>query len=275
MQPVIEHIFHPTDLSDAGRPAFAHALALAVRSKARLTLLHASEAEEASLSGFPGVRDTLVQWGLLQPGARRDSLTELGIGVRKVAAGGQDPVDACMEYLEHHPADLIVMASGQHAAAARWMGASVSEPLARKARTAVLFVPHGCRGIVDAASGCTRLQRILIPVAIDPSPHAALAWSAAFGATLGAAGAEREHIAYHAGKSMPSFDPALKMGARFTELTEDSDIVEGILGAAHRMSADLVVMQTMGHDGMADKLLGSRSERILRRLHVPLLMLPS
>ena len=40
--PVIDHILHPSDLSEASQVAFAHALKVALISGARLTMMHVS-----------------------------------------------------------------------------------------------------------------------------------------------------------------------------------------------------------------------------------------
>jgi nucleotide-binding universal stress UspA family protein len=43
MEPFAPGILHPTDFSEASRVAFAHALAIALAQKAKLTLINASE----------------------------------------------------------------------------------------------------------------------------------------------------------------------------------------------------------------------------------------
>jgi len=75
VRPFVEAVFHPTDFSEASQVAFAHALAIALYRKARLTLLHvAPDLAEDDWRGFPPVRATLERWGLLeegkQPGGR-------------------------------------------------------------------------------------------------------------------------------------------------------------------------------------------------------------
>lgn len=123
------------------------------------------------------MRQTLERWGLLPPGSPPSAVPSLGIDVHKVIAHERDPVSSVLRYLNTHPADLIVLASHRHADGAHWLRKSVSEPVARKAAQATLFVPHGVEGFVSRRDGAVFLQRILIPVA--PAPRAQPAVAAA------------------------------------------------------------------------------------------------
>jgi nucleotide-binding universal stress UspA family protein len=58
--PFIQSVVHPTDLSAASQRAFAHALAVALVRRARLTLLHVdADDDRPDWSEFPAVRTTL------------------------------------------------------------------------------------------------------------------------------------------------------------------------------------------------------------------------
>ena len=52
------------------------------------------------------------------------------------------------------------------------------------------------------------------------------------------------------------------------------DASEVILDAVYREHADLIVMGTQGLGGLRKLLLGSTTERVLRRTHTPLLAVP-
>ena len=67
----VESVLHPTDFSEGSRVAFYHALKAALMAKSRLTLLNVSPDGTADWSGFPGVRETLERWGLLEKGSPR------------------------------------------------------------------------------------------------------------------------------------------------------------------------------------------------------------
>src|SRR4051812_29673600 len=92
LAPVIRHVLHPSDFSDASRTAFAHALKAALIAKGRLTLIHMTEDPKSDWSAFPGVRETLERWGILPAGSPREAVSELGIDIAKIIGHGPDPV---------------------------------------------------------------------------------------------------------------------------------------------------------------------------------------
>ena len=65
------------------------------------------------------------------------------VQVRETIAEMNDPVKAVLGYLEHHRVDLIVLATRQRDGGVRWLGKSVSQPIARTAWQMTLFIPGG------------------------------------------------------------------------------------------------------------------------------------
>lgn len=266
-------ILHPTDLSVASRTAFRHALKLALVTKAKLSILHVCEEDqdEADWSAFPGVREQLERWGVLPQDSTMDDLSGLGLRIRKVSAQGSDPVAVCLDHLERHAADLLVMATSQREGPLGWPHTSVAERLARASQRPSLLVPQDHAGIV-LADGGIRLSNVLVPVAKSPAPQVALGAAGSICGLL-ALGAVSLTL-FHAGRStdMPDVLPASTPTLRWREQVVERDVVDGIVEAA-RVN-DLVVMSTYGRKGAVDALLGSTTERVLRRVHCPVLAIP-
>ena len=146
---MLDRIFHPSDFSQASEVTFAHALKLALIAGARLRIMHvALSQDDRHWSDFPGIRATLVRWGLLPEGSAREAVAQLGLNVDKILARLADPMDSILHYLDEHPADLIVLATHQRAGVARWLHSVVAEPVARRARTMTLFIPQGVQGFI-------------------------------------------------------------------------------------------------------------------------------
>ena len=272
----ISHIFHPTDLSPASVRAFHHALRLALALRAKITIMHvaASEVEEAG-ARLPGVRETLVAWGVASAERVDEALTELGVGVRKVVDHGEEPLRACSRYLEKHPAELIVLANGQHEGGFSWLADSVSEPLAREAGIPALFVPPYCQGFVGDKDGQLFLANVLLPVAKDPRPGPAMDLLTDLADALGLRALQL--TLFHAGdqQSMPGLRIPDRRGIVQEVICRETDTVNGIVETATQAGADLMVMTTKGHDGFMDMLRGDTTERVLRRAPCPLLAVPA
>jgi len=273
----MRHIFHPTDFSPPSDVAFVHALRLALACVGSLTLFHYARGEEQEDDphGFPGVRDTLARWGLLPPNSPREAVASaLGLHVRKVEVGGDDPTDAILGYIGRHPADLIVLATHQRGGAARWLEREVALPVARQSRIPALFVPPDAAGFVDAASGEVRLHRILLPVDRRPHPRTAIELVPALVEVLAAAPAAVELLHVGTLATIPRVQLPESGGLTWTTRLMEGAVVEEILEAEVERAADLLVLATEGRRGFLDALRGSTTEQIVRRARCPVLAVP-
>ena len=270
----IESIFHPSDFSDASEIAFAHALKYALVTKARLAMLHVTADSEDEWLDFPGVRDTLQRWKLIPQGSPRSAVGDLGLNIRKVVARSRNPVKACLEFLETHPADLIVLAVRHHEGRMRWLDRSVGEPVARGAGQITLFIPHGAEGFVSRADGSVSLRNILIPVASKPRPQPAVEAVARLIRNLQLPAGTVTLL--HAGPEggMPPVEIPQGTGWNWNRVARDGDPEDTILQTADELAAGLIVMTTDGPDGFLDGLRGTTSERVLRRARCPVANLP-
>ncbi|MBI4520341.1 MAG: universal stress protein [Gemmatimonadetes bacterium] len=273
---VLTRIFHPTDFSPASDAAFVHALKLALASHSSLTIFHFARGAEAEDHGheFPQIRETLTQWGLIQPQSPRDAVGALGLRVRKVEVEGDDPTAAVLDYLGDHPADLMVLATYQRSGVARWLYREIASPLVRRSALIALFVPPGADGFVDFHTGRVRLQRILLPIDQHPHPGPAIEMLPAImrGFHQGTVTVELLHVGTAA--TMPRFHLPKADGWIWTTRLTQGDPVDEILRAAAD-GADLLTLTTEGRRGFFDALRGSTTERIVRGARCPVLAVPT
>jgi len=271
---IIESVLHPTDFSEGSLIAFHHALKAALAAKSRLTLLHVSTDGTSEWSDFPGVRETLERWGELPKGSPKAAVSKLGIEPSKVLADRGEPVEAVINYLEKHPADLIVLSTSRRDGRIPWLGKSVSEPVVRKAGEMTLLIPGDVAGFVSAKDGSVNLKKILIPVAQTPRPEPALKAAARFVHKLNCS--EGTFMVLHVGTSntMPALRFPEVPGWTWKKELRTGEVIACIVKAAKEFEADLIVLATDGRNGFLDGLRGSHSERILRYGVAPLLTVP-
>lgn len=268
-------IFHPSDFSEASDIAFSHALRIALVTGARLDLLHVSSSGASDWLNFPAVRATLERWRLLPNGSSIGDLAKLGIDVNKIVVPGQNPIAASLDFLETHPADLIVLAVHQYEGRTRWMKQRVGEPIARGAGEMTLFLPEGTRGFVAREDGAVSLRNVLIPIAHQPRAEPAVE---AAGLMVRSLGIETGTFCLlHAGHpaEAPPLAARCPAGWAVTRLAREGDPAEVIVSTAESIAADLIVMTTDGPQGFLDALRGSTSERVLRRTPCPVMCLPA
>ena len=271
----MNHIFHPTDFSEASEIAFAHALKLALSMNAKISLMHVAEnGEHADWHDFPQVRNTLERWQLLGKGSDKADLKALGIDALKVFGDKHDPVQSVLHFLHDHHASLIVLATHQFDGRARWMHRGVAGPIARHSHEPTLFVPHGIDGFVSLHDGSVKLKNIVIPIDHHPHPQLAVDAAARMAGKL-----ECEEVTFtllYVGLSEnpPQVFPVEKEGWTWKKVTLDVPVVDTILWTVNQVAADLIVMTTAGHHGFLDALRGSTTELVLRHAPCPLLAVP-
>lgn len=277
--PSFRAVLHPTDFTAGSDVAFIHALKIATSASGggHFTIIHADPAGESDphRPEFPSVHSNLERWGLLSPGSHsEDVFNELGVAVDKVNARGSNVVNAINDYIATHPVDLLVLATRGRDGLPRWIRPSVSEGLARLAKTTTLFVPTGARSFISADDGAAQLRKILIPVATEPTPHAAVDAACALARMLSGEAVRIELL--HVGEGGTNPAPRLVTDDQFTcqFLLRTGDLIEEILAAALDLQADLIAMSTYGHHGFLDALRGSTTEQVVRRASCPVLAAP-
>jgi len=275
--PFIRTVVHPTDLSPASERAFAHALAVALVRRARLTILHVAADDRPDWGEFPAVRATLERWGLLRPGSSREAVFEqLGVKLTKRTISGQSPARAVVDYLDEAPADLLVVATEGRDGGAGWLHGSVAEAMARRSKTMTLFVPaQADRSFVSLADGALTLNNLLIPVDRTPDPSAAIEFARRM-ADIGGDGKSTISL-LHVGAEidMPRVEAVDGDRWTFSRMRREGEPVTEILAASEILGADLIVMPTAGRAGVFEVLRGSTTERVLRQTRCPLLAVPA
>jgi len=268
-------IVHPTDLSRTSEAAFFHALKLGLAAHAHLSIAHFHDyatQRAPTLSAFPHVRDTLVRWGLLPSGAPQRAVSDtLGLYLSKGEFRAMNPEAGLAHLLKDRNAEFMVLGTRGLTGLRQLFKRSFSEELARDARIPTLFVPEGVAGFVDAESGRARLDNLLIPVAEDPDPMAAIEVAIRLCKLLDQKA--RLHL-LHVGGGRAS-EPRVAGDVVFDQIVRQGPIVETIVQVADEVEADAVVMTTAGHKSFLDALRGSTTEEVLRKARRPLLAVPA
>ena len=270
----MKHIFHPSDLGAGSTTAFLIALRIAATTRSVLTIMHVDGSGDGEWADLPGVRSTLVKWGLMTDESDMQQFAQTGMGVRKLMMEGNRPVSSCLRHLKEHPTDLVVLATHQ-GEGNNWLKRKVAEPLARGAGEPTLFVPEDCKGFVDGATGKVTLRRILVPVAVSPSPQSAIDIAIRFAEELadGPVHFTLLHVGTEATRPMVNIPEHADW--TFEQMLREGDPIDNIVNVADATRADLVVMTTKGRDGFLDMLRGTNTERVLRAVDCPVMAVPA
>ena len=270
----IDFVLHPTDLSEASLVAFHHALAIGIRAEAQFTLLHAvGRRATDSWPGFPSVRDTLSRW---RASGTTDGL-EARIGrssVSKVEVQTPDPVAACKDDIRRHAVDLSVLATESRRGLGRLLGAPRAERLGRESGLATLFVPAGTRPFVTS-EGEVRLEKILVPVAPTTDAHPAMLFAVRSAALVDDPALEITLLHVGEGEEIQLDQlPALPY-CRWNAVRRNGDAAEQIVGVAHEMEADAIVLSASWSRSRLGKRDGAVIERVLHDAACPVAAVPA
>jgi nucleotide-binding universal stress UspA family protein len=275
--PIVSSVLHPTDFSEASNRAFAHALAIALLRQTELTILNVGEesTDNVAWSSFPQVRKTLERWNVLEPGSARSAVSdELNVDVRKIALRSRHPIRATIDFLNHQPHELIVLATEGSKGGTDWLHRSDAETIARGSYAMTLFVPsRSRRGLVSLETGDLSLRNILMPIDGAINFTAAIEFSRRVAEIIG--DGDVVITLLHVGAHMPPI-PKLPEGPDWSwqTVSRQGEPVESILAAAEEIAADLIVMTTNGRDTLNQALAGSTTERVLRNANCPVLAVP-
>lgn len=272
---LLKKVFYPSDFTGGDEAAFEHALRIALAARGELALLHVDSREvDFDWSLFPSVRSPLERWGVIPKGAHHRDVEARGLAITKVHRRAPGVIAAIQEYVADQEPDLVVLATHQRSGVGRWLHHAMAEPIARSAHAPTLFVPRRIQGFVNPESGEVRLATILIPIDRRPHPQRAIDEAARLARTLGVR--ELHFILLHVGpeQNVPAVNLPSDPGWTSEVETWEGDPVDHILASAEANDADLIVMAKGGQQNILDALRGSTTERVMRGVKCPLLVVP-
>jgi nucleotide-binding universal stress UspA family protein len=294
---MLKNILVPLDCLPVDEAALPYAQALAGRTRASLTLLHAASATPtlAAISEReePALEDS--ERYLSDIAAR---LRDEGSNIHVAALYGQ-PAQSIISNIASRNIDLVVMATHDPTRARRWARGSIAEtvightggpvllirastgaPLADRIRTQrpVLVVPLDGSELAEAALPIARDLAVALPgklVLVGVVPHVGLPAPARRGAPASLAEQDFQQVKDEARAYLES--AASQLGS---ELETGIAIRSGEPGReidqeAEEMGAAAVVMATHGRTGISRALLGSVAGQVVHSGSTPVLLVHS
>ncbi len=274
---LVHSIALPTDLAAGCEHIFGHGLAIALHARASLHLVHVHPkgAEAVYWDQLPGVRQLLQRWGRLDPGASSDQLRQLGIHVVLDDVTGDDPAAGAASQLGVLRPDLLILGTHRRKGLDKLIRGSIAEKIHRASMLPTLFLGHGEPGFVDLSTGATRLRRVVVPTGQDLSPADALGMAAAWLPQLGPGPFDITLVHAGADFAAPPPPPPAGMEATVRQVAHNlGDVVAGVIAEIELEKADLVVMATHGRDSWLDRVVGSKTESLVRWSDTPVLVVP-
>ncbi len=280
----------PYDYSEPSNLALKYACVGARIYGARLTILHArpldlppyftEEGQERLLAELEAARRK-VRTHLATQVGRILELTECGPQVEFEVADIH-PVDAILEAVEKHGAELVVLGTHGRGGAKRLLLGSVTENVVRQITVPVFVVRQKQHEIIDPAdpSRMPTIKRVLCPVNDTTISRRAVGYAVAIASRFGAAltllhivegdGASR-------GAAREQFSPWLEECRRAdvcaTLEVRRGKAADAIIDYARTTTQDLIVAAARQRDA-GSPLFSSTTDALLRRAPAPVLLIP-
>lgn len=282
--PAIRQILFPSDLSEESDRAFQHARLLAESFGARVTLYHVvaspwqEEPKDATDVELVAVRR--------REEAARDHLAGRLEGQKlegEVVVDHRPSVSrAVVARLVATCPDLTVMSTHGRGGLAHLFLGGVTEMVVQHGRCPVLAVREPDHGVA------LPYRRVLVPTDLSAASRRAFPMAALLARTFGA-----EVVAVHVAReprnsrltgvsealaAVPGESDLVQfLGADFDGVKVSPQVFLGsawdrIIFTARVEKADVIVMSTHGHDSLADRVVGSHAERVVRHAPCPVLI---
>lgn len=284
-----EEILVPTDGSDHARRAAEHVGVLARRFDATVRLLAVVDVQAAAGPfGAGGVNDRFV--GRLEGTAEEWLDTaERSVGDvpthRDVARG--EPGAIILEYAAEHDVDLVAMGTHGRTGVRRYVAGSVTERVVQRADVPVLAVHAGdpilesAYGDILVATDGSEAAEAAVKHGIDLADRTGARIHAVSIVDLGRIGTGapdppvlewRSYLEEEAERVTAAVaERAEAAGVEAVTAVREDSPIPGLLAYADEHDVDLLVLGTHGRRGVTDAILGSTTERILRRAERPVL----
>lgn len=264
-------VVHATALTPEDELPRRHAVALVAAAGGVLWSVHTSEVDDPDLE-IPDVMDLMRAWA----DARGVGTEEVGSveHLRRVERAAADPNDLLLEVIDEIQPDFVVAGTRARKGVELALMGSTAQALLERARVPVLLLPVGHHGFVDADTGKLRLHRILVPAGDPQSAQAATDAATRLGALMGRSIGELLllHVGDDADAPAVVLPSDLGWGRRW--IRGEGSVVRNVAEVAEHEHVDLIAMASRGHDSLVDSLLGSHTERVLRRSPCALLAVP-
>ncbi len=287
----INRILWPTDFSRCAKQALGHAVHFARLYDAELQVLHAMVLMQDDPFYLPNNEEIYQQLKDLANSRLSTTIKALqadDLKIKQAQVRGISTAPAILGYAKENDIDLIVMGTHGRRGLGHLLLGSVAEEVVRLASCPVLTIRER-----EAPMPVEMMQRILVPVDFSEHSKQALIYAKEIAAFYKAR-LQLLHIIEEfvpptfymaAGVSVMTFAPDLNAKARQAmaallqetngpKVEADLHVVEGyaahdIVDFAKEHGSDLIVIATHGRTGLKHTLMGSVTEKVVRRASCP------
>ena len=292
----IKRILFPTDFSECANHALSYSLILAEKYQAELVMFHVIVMFQEDPNNpdyrFPDLAESYKK---IEKACHKefDRLCAKWqkLKVKKVVARGFSPAEETLQYAEDNKIDLIVMGTYGRSAISRFFLGSTADRVVRFSLCPVITLREEPKEFIKTR----RYGRILFPTDYSEYAQKTLKWAVElakdynseldvlhvieqnippqyYSAEISSIFELDRHLKKRATKALGHFlDGVNKKEVKIKKFIREGKSDVEIVKFAEKWSIDLIVMPSHGMSGIERILMGSTTERVVRRARCPVL----
>lgn len=288
------HILVPSDFYSCSQRALVHASALAQRFQARITLFHVVTLHDADpynpQNPFPNLEEYYRHLEERAGGQFEQAIAERqndGVEVGYVVQRGFSPYEEILRFAEDQQVDLIVMGTHGRTALSRFFLGSVAQKIVHHAPCPVMTL----RVSNEKTEPAPTYRRLLVPTDFSEQSRKALQLAAEWVENGGMI--DLLHVVEYPvhptfftadGEVILDISPQLHENAekllkgaaeempphiQIVPILLEGSIAKQIIEYGEANGVDLIVMGTHGADALSQILIGSQTNRVIRKAACP------
>jgi len=292
----IKHILVPSDFSQTAKSALTCALSIAKTSGAKITLLHIvtvyNDDPYRDDQPFPSLEEYYEQMEQKADGLFEKEISTLGadkVSIERVVRRGFSSYEEILTYAAENDVDLIAIGTHGRKPVARFFLGSVAENIVHRAHCPVLTVR-----IEDDEAALPDFKRILVAIDFYEQSEQALQLALSIlpqGGILDLLHVVEDVIppTYFAAEGETIFDimPQVKIKTKDSLqkvadklvpenvqrnlIIREGKVAATIIDVAKERKSDIIVMGTHSMNALAQILIGSQANKVIRKAHCPVL----
>lgn len=264
-------VVHATALTPEDSVPRHHAVAIVAAAGGTLWSVHTTDARDPDVE-IPDAMEVLRGWAR----ARGVGTEEVGSleHLRRLEQGASDPNELLLKVIAEIQPDFVVAGTRARRGVDRALMGSTAQTLVRGAGVPVLLLPAGHAGFVDGSTGKLGLHKVLVPAGDPETAQVAVDAATRLAALQGSSVGELllVHVGQDADAPAVALPGDLGWGRRW--IRGEGSVAKTVADTAEAEHVDLVVMASRGRDSVMDSLLGSHTERVLKRSPCAMLVVP-
>jgi hypothetical protein len=259
-------IIHPVfEFTQNSLSAYCHSIAISLAASANLDLVILKEKSQ-----IPHVRTILENWGLLPLNSSHSDVGKLGISITKIIQKG-DKEKIITHRLNKHKYDLLVLDINSNKNI-NILNKDIAKYISKKFRQTTLYIPLESKGFIDQKTGKIKIKKIIVPIKDEIFAINSLEFLYKFLSAIKITNPQITTL--HCGKEFPFSSNKYFYNTPLTKICINQDVVNGIILKSLEFDADLIVMATKGRNTITRKLIGTTTEKVIRKSPCPILSVP-